>query len=172
MRHLHGGDSAAEGRDCGREAIRMQATGDSRHFVGIQAAVQIVCIRFNRLARQIMKCRAAIKYFGVLYLSIALFWYAIGAEIIQAEYSQFDAFMCDNAAMCATSKPSSLFAVRSKIMCTFECQHQREPCIGVNYLAMNNTCELFGDNPTSFSQTVNGCRYMQVTINLCRSHFY
>jgi len=110
-----------------------------------------------------MKCRAAIEYFGVLYLSIALFWYAIGADIIQAEFSQFDLFLCDYAAMCATSKPSSLFAVRSKGMCTFECLHKRESCVGVNYLAMNSTCELFGDNPTSFSQTVNGCQYMQVS---------
>jgi len=110
-----------------------------------------------------MKCRAAIKYFGVHYLSIALFWYAIGAEIIQAQFSQFDSFLCDNAAVCATSKPSSSFAVRSKFLCIVECQHQRESCVGVNYLAMNNTCDLFGANPTSFSQTVNGCQYMQVS---------
>jgi len=114
--------------------------------------------------RVIMKFHTANKYFGVHYLSIAVFWYAIGADIIQDQFVPFKPFTCDYTAVCATSKPSRAFAVRSIGQCSVECRLYRESCVGFNYLAeMNNTCEIFAANPTSFSQTVAGCQYLQVS---------
>jgi len=100
----------------------------------------------------------------ILYLSISLFWYAFGGEIIQGRpnFVELTPFICDHAAVCATSNPSRKFAVRWKGQCTFECQHRPQLCVGVNYLEMDNMCELFTSNPTDFSQTVAGCQYMQV----------
>jgi len=109
-----------------------------------------------------MKFHAKIRYFGVLYLSVALFWYAIGEETIRSQFVQLDPFVCNYTAVCATSSPSRAFSVRWLSQCSFECRHHPESCVGFNYRKMDNRCEIFAANPISFLQTVAGCQYTQV----------
>jgi len=111
-----------------------------------------------------MTFNAVMKTCYLLYLSISLFFYAFGGEIIQDNFVALTPFICDHAAVCATSNPSRKFAVRFKGQCTFECQHRPEYCVGVNYLEMDSMCELFTPNPTNFSETVAGCQYIQVPV--------
>jgi len=111
-----------------------------------------------------MKFNAVMKSCYILYVSNSLFWYVFGGEIIQGNFRELKPFICDYAAVCATSNPSGKFAVRFKGQCTFECQHRPEYCVGVNYLEMDNMCELFTSNPTDFSETVAGCQYIQVPV--------
>jgi len=117
-----------------------------------------------------MQWHTAVKCFGVFMLSSSPFWFAFCADIIQGRLKQVLPFTCDNAAVCATSEPARTLFVRSKGQCAVECQLLRDSCVGVNFLQMNNACEIFSSNPTNASQTVAGCQYMQVNdLNWCHS---
>ena len=106
-----------------------------------------------------------IMFIWKCFLPSCLFWSTLGEGIIHNQLTQFLPSKCDNAVLCATSMPSKTLSVRSKGQCTYECRHLRESCVGLNYINIGNTCELFAANPTNFSDNA-GCEYLQVSRQL------
>jgi len=103
----------------------------------------------------------------ILFTFQLLFWSVVSDGTYEDPNIQFAPVQCNNTAICAFSQPLSfLYSVLSMTSCATECyfrQYQSAPCVGYNYRATNNSCDIFTQEPR-FYDIEGGCQYYQVII--------
>jgi len=96
-----------------------------------------------------------------IFLSHLLFW-SVTVDAI----TEFLPLVCSRTVlMCGSSLPYETSSADTLTSCATQCNfnmYQSVPCIGYNYRPLNNTCEMFGASPKTFTQNDQQCQYYQV----------
>ena len=121
---------------------------------------------------------AATTFYSAFFVICSILTQSVVGVISVNQFEQFSLLRCNDSAVCLESKPSKSFSAFSQMECGLECQRQNkqpEFCVGVNYRAEKNICDVFySDANITYTShftldITSDCQYIQVTIYQLKS---